>query len=363
MLPLLDLDKLGAKHIHGNFPVLELAALHLAGYHNPCGNMGETHRRGGFVDLLAPRPAGAVDVHLDVLLPDLHRHIGGDLRHHLQRGEGGLTAARSVKGGDPDQAVNPCLRLEVAVGVKALHQDGSGLDAGFVPVQVVQDLIGEALLFDVHGVHPVEHLGPVLGLGAARPGVEGEDGVAAVVLPGEEGGEGHGLHLLLEGVGIFQGFLVDRVVLLPQSQLDEGEGVVVQGGEAAVAFQLALYRPGPLEDLLGSLGVVPKARFRGALVQLLALHLQPVNIQGLAQLPEGGLHSCQAQSQFVQFQHRHNKISLLHHKIGPGACQSLFIVSYFLANVKALARVFVLIPSPAPAQGPLQDRESQSLDW
>ena len=135
--------------------------------------------------------------------------------------------------------------------------------------------------------------------------------------------------------------------------------IVVQGGEAAVAFDAALYRPRPLEDLLGGLGVIPKARLGGALVQLLALHLQPVNIQGLAQLPEGGLHSGQAQSQFVQFQHRHNKISLLHHKIGPGACQSLFIVSYFLANVKALARVFVLIPSPAPAQGPLQDRESQ----
>ena len=221
-----------------------------------------------------------------------------------------MAAAGSVKGGDTHQTVDPGLRFQIAVGVKALHQDGGGFDARLVPVQVVQNLVGEALLFNVHGVHPVQHLGPVLGLGAAGPGVEGEDGVAAVILPGEKGGKGHGLHLLLEGVGVPKGLLVDRAVLLPHPQLHQGEGVLVKGGEAAVAFQLPLHRPRPLEDFLGGLGVVPKARLGGALVQLLAFHLQAVDVQRLAQLPELGLQGGEAQSQFFQFQYCHSKIPL-----------------------------------------------------
>ena len=57
--------------------------------------------------------------------------------------------------------------------------------------------------------------------------------------------------------------------------------ILVKGGEAAVAFQLPLPRPRPLEDFLGGLGVVPKARLGGALVQLLAFHLQAVDVQRL----------------------------------------------------------------------------------
>ena len=50
------------------------------------------------------------------------------------------------------------------------------------------------------GVHPVEHLAPVLGLGAAGAGVEAENGVAAVVLAGEQSGQ----------IGLLQGPLCDE---------------------------------------------------------------------------------------------------------------------------------------------------------
>ena len=48
------------------------------------------------------------------------------------------------------------------------------------------------------GVHAVEHLGPILGLGAAGAGVDAEDDVGGVVLPGEQGGHAGVLHLGLE---------------------------------------------------------------------------------------------------------------------------------------------------------------------
>ena len=37
------------------------------------------------------------------------------------------------------------------------------------------------------GVHPVKHLGPVLGLGAPGSGMDGQNHIGAVILPGEQG--------------------------------------------------------------------------------------------------------------------------------------------------------------------------------
>ena len=65
------------------------------------------------------------------------------------------------------------LPAEIAVGVLALDHNGGGLDARLVALLIVHDLIGEAVALGPAGVHPVEHLGPVLGLGAAGAGVEG----------------------------------------------------------------------------------------------------------------------------------------------------------------------------------------------
>jgi hypothetical protein len=45
----------------------------------------------------------------------------------------------------------------------------------------------EAALFRPAGVHPQQHLGPVLAFGAARPGVDFDEGVVGVSLAAEQG--------------------------------------------------------------------------------------------------------------------------------------------------------------------------------
>ena len=60
----------------------------------------------------------------------------------------------------------------------------------------------EPLRLGPHQVHPQEHLGPVAGLGAAGPGVDGHEGVAVVVGPAEHRPQ---LERLEVGLGLLGG--------------------------------------------------------------------------------------------------------------------------------------------------------------
>ena len=124
--------------------------------------------------MLAACAGGAVDLHLDVLGADVHLNGVVQLGHDLQRGKAGLTAGVGIEGRDAHQTVDAVLALEQAVGVGALDHHGSALHAGLVAVLIVQHLHGHAVGLCPLVVHPVEHLGPVLRLGAAGTGVEGQ---------------------------------------------------------------------------------------------------------------------------------------------------------------------------------------------
>ena len=131
--------------------------------------------------MLAARAARTVDVHLDVFRLDLDLDVVVDSRQRLHQGEGGVAPGRCIERADAHQAVDPALRLEVAVGPGAAHLDGDGLDAGLFPFQPVGDFAGVAVALDPAQVHAHEHLRPILRLGPADPGVDRQDGVAAVV--------------------------------------------------------------------------------------------------------------------------------------------------------------------------------------
>ena len=107
----MQLHQLGAEHLHAVVPVLELAALGLAGDDHAGGQVDESHGGGGLVDVLAAGAAGAVDLHLDVLRPDLDVSVLRQVRHDLDRGEGGLPTGVGIEGGDADQTVDAVLAL------------------------------------------------------------------------------------------------------------------------------------------------------------------------------------------------------------------------------------------------------------
>ncbi|MNG40853.1 hypothetical protein D3C84_1296640 [compost metagenome] len=64
------------------------------------------------------------------------------------------------------------LRFEIPVGVIAFNRDRYALNARFIAWQIVEQFDLEAALLRPTRVHPVEHLAPVLRLGAASARVK-----------------------------------------------------------------------------------------------------------------------------------------------------------------------------------------------
>ena len=95
---LLDLIELGGQHPHTLFPVLLLAALFLAGYHNTGGLVDQANSGAGFVNMLAAGTGCPVDLHFNIGGVDLHIH-----RLHLRQYRHG--GRRCV-----DSAAGLCLR-------------------------------------------------------------------------------------------------------------------------------------------------------------------------------------------------------------------------------------------------------------
>ncbi len=71
-------------------PVLELAALHLAGHDYARRQVRQADGGRGLVDVLPARARGAENLHLDVLGPDLDLPCVRHLRHDLHRRKAGL---------------------------------------------------------------------------------------------------------------------------------------------------------------------------------------------------------------------------------------------------------------------------------
>ena len=129
--------------------------------------------------MLAAGAGRAEDVHLDVLLADVDLDGVVDVGIDEHRGERGVPPRLGIVRRDPDQPVDALLRLEVAVGVFALDLDRDRLDARLFPRQQVEHRDLEAVPLRPAHVHPHEHLGPVLRLGAAGAGMDREQRVPA----------------------------------------------------------------------------------------------------------------------------------------------------------------------------------------
>jgi len=134
--------------------------------------------------------------------------------------------------------VDAALGGEEPVGVLATDDEGRGLEAGLLPWGGLLHLHLEATPLRPAQVHAHQHLGPILGVRAARTRVHRDDGVAGVEGAGEEA-------LLLE---------------LGQALLDRGElarqllrHLLVVGGELsqlAEIIDVASQPPEALQALL-----------------------------------------------------------------------------------------------------------------
>ena len=209
--------------------------------------------------MLAARAGSAVGVDAQILRANFDFAVILDDGRHVQRGKRRVPPGVGVERRDAHQPVHAALGLEVAVGVVAVHLEGDGLDARLVAVEQVDLAHLEAHALGVADVHAVEHLRPVLRLGAARARVQREQGVAAVVFAVEQRGEPERVEVFAHALQFAPDLLGHGVVVLLLGQLHHHLDVVGAGDEGLVVLYLHLRLVGVGGDALGALRVVPEA--------------------------------------------------------------------------------------------------------
>src|SRR5216117_1087094 len=155
------------QHRHGFRAVAVLRAIILALYHDASGQMRDAHRRVGLVDVLTARAGCAVGV--DAQIGGIHFHL--DVLVHLgideNAREGSVAARVRIERRLAHQAVHAVLGAQVPVRVAAADLERGALDAGDLARGLLEHLHAVALAVAVLGVHALQHLRPILRLGAA----------------------------------------------------------------------------------------------------------------------------------------------------------------------------------------------------
>ncbi len=172
--------------------------------------------------------------------------------------ERGLTAALVVEGRDPDEAVGALLDGERAVGVRHVHGEGGRLDAYLFGVRRLVELRLVAVALGPAEVHALELLREVGGVDAAGLGADGDDGLAGVVLAGEEGADLHLVQRLLDGGQFVLRLGAGVRVVLLLGHLEEDREIVDPAAEGLGLADLGLEVAQLAGDLLRRLRVVPQ---------------------------------------------------------------------------------------------------------
>jgi hypothetical protein len=162
----------------------------------------------------------------------------------------------------------PFSAREVAVGEAALDAERGALDPGPLAGLVLEHLELVPLALGPAGVHPEEHLAPVLGLGAAGAGVDREDGVAVVVGAGEHPAQLEGLDGAAELLRLACDLVLEVGLGVLGLHLGEGLDVLLQPHEGGVVVHPRLLLGDLLLHLPRGLGVVPEGGVKAALLEL-----------------------------------------------------------------------------------------------
>jgi hypothetical protein len=246
----------------------------------------EAHRRLDLVHVLPALAAGAhrrdldvLGLHLDV---DLVVHVRGD----IDGGEGRLPRVIGVEGAHAHEAVHAVLGAQVAVGRGAGDGDGHVVDAGLVALLVVDDLGLVAASLAEAQVHAHEHRRPVLGVGAARAGLDAQDGVAAIGRAGEHAIELGLAELLIDARDLRLGVGDDRLVIFGGAELEVLGRVLDLPTELVRHLQLGFDGRALAQDALGLVVVVPEPWGQGHLGEIFELSLEPRDVKDAPLAPQ-----------------------------------------------------------------------------
>ena len=148
----------------------------------PVGNVSDSHRRIGGVDVLSALAAGAVGVDANVfrLNDDVDAVI--DFRRDEDAGKRCVTALGLIERRDAHQAVDADFALQESEGVFAVHCECRGFQPRFFAGLIVVENGFETLPLGPSQIHAQQHVGPILRFGTARAGMDRNDGIASVIV-------------------------------------------------------------------------------------------------------------------------------------------------------------------------------------
>ena len=141
---------------------------------------------------------------------------------------------------------------------------------------------------------------PVLCLGSARAGVEGDDGGGIVVFAAHQHLNALMLGLGLDGLQLGLDLLQRTVVILLNGHLAQGDGVLQTGNQVVVAVHGVLVLLDGLQDLGGIALVAPEIGSQGFLLQFLRLGGQKLHAECLSQFFDIGSQTRQLMLGFFQ---------------------------------------------------------------
>jgi len=134
-----------------------------------------------------------------------------------------MPAVGRIEGRQPNQPVDAHLGPQEPERERPLDQAGDTLDARRLTGRAGEELELHAAALGPQRVHPLQHLGPVLGLGSAGPGVDRQVGIAEVVLARQQQGVLGPGEVSLDLAQLPRDVIDETVVALELGQLDHLE--------------------------------------------------------------------------------------------------------------------------------------------
>ena len=215
--------------------------------------------------MLTTCTTSSVGINTDIIRLDFNFRIVLNFRHNIAGRKRGLPSACAVEGRHTHQTVNPLLGFQIAIGIFAVHLNGNGFQSGFIAVQHIQYLNLEAFLLRPSGIHAEKHICPVTRLCAARPCMQGNNGIVAVIFAIEHCCNAQCLIFRKEGIVHFLYFFIYAVILLLDAHFDECQNVLVGCYKAFIFADLIFQCFQLLQCFLALFQIIPEIGVCGKL--------------------------------------------------------------------------------------------------
>ena len=128
-------------------------------------------------------------------------------------------------------------------------------------------------------IHPQQHPGPVVGLGAAGAGVHFQIGVVAVGLAGQQGFQFGASGAFLHGAQLFTSLLEGGLVALFVGHFSQHDALFQGAFQFTDAVDLGFQTRAIAADGLGLFRVVPKGRIFDPSVQLIQFSKRDIPVK------------------------------------------------------------------------------------